>query len=104
MLEFLVEAMIRISTSISTSALALSLIRMSFSAMATLSAVSRRVIELSCSLVDSRRASINDRSSLSMSLTSALERKKGLMTRSSYSRRFCGVSSAMMIERSSSTL
>ncbi len=71
------------SMSTTTSAFDLSLASMIRSATFTLSAVSRRMMALSCSLVAIFRASIRLRRMVSVSLRSAFERKNVWMTRSS---------------------
>ena len=71
------------STSTTTSDFDLSMPSISFWAMRTLSTVSRMVTALSCSFCETLRAPIRLRSSWTTSLTSALDRKKVWMTRSS---------------------
>ena len=67
------------------------------SAIATLSAVSRSVIEFSALLTEMRVVWRSARSALATSVTSPFERKNVRMTRSSYVLRFCGVSAAIRI-------
>ena len=71
------------STSTTTSAFALSTVSMIFSATFTLSAVSRRMIALSCSFMAICLAPIRLRRVVMASLTSAFDRKNAWITRSS---------------------
>ena len=92
------------STSITTSAFALSACSMMRSATLTFSTLSIITIAFSRSFAAMNRVASRLRRMVNTSFTSAFERKKVWMIRSSYAWRFAGVFCRIMIVCSSSTL